>query len=97
MGRQAYTIAIKNCLGGTAAWHHEKRHEWQEEKFGVLSFSAKWQFIVWTLCFALLWGSLQFVGLLLFSAWYLLEFACEADAVVYSIRKVGVRRWLKES
>ena len=98
MTEAAYTVSIINCRKGSAAYHHERRHEWQEEEWGVLSFAAKYQFLVWTFCFACLWNPfLLHFGVLLFSAWYLFELFLEADAVVHSIRVVGLKRWLKES
>lgn len=91
------TIVIKNCRRGTAEWFHEDRHKQQEERWGLVSLTGALQHYLLLAAFV---GCSLFrwdvVSLLVFGL-LINDYALEWDAEVYSMKRVGLRRWLERS
>jgi len=94
----AYTIVIKNCKKGTGAWFHEKRHEWQERKYGLISFFGFTDYLTLTLLGVSLYWQAYFYSTVIFSLYVLPIFLLELDAEYYAVRKKGfINYYLKHA
>ena len=91
--KKPFIMVIRNAKRGSGSWFHEKRHEWQEERFGLLSLTANLHHYLVILCLvtALYFKefAVQSIILLILNDWLL-----ELDADYYALKKVGLRAWL---
>ena len=97
MVKTAVMIIVKNCKRGTAAYYHEQRHKEQEERWGLISLSGSLQHYLLLAAFVGAWLQRWGVVSLLLLGLLLNDFVLEWDAELYSLRRVGLRRWLLRS
>ena len=91
------TITVRNCRRGTAAWFHEQRHVEQERRFQLLSWTGWLQHWLVIGVFVAAWYQLYYWVFWLAFSLLLDDFLLEFDAELYSLRRVGWRRWWNRS
>lgn len=91
------TLVVKNCRRGSAAWFHERRHVEQEERWGLVSLTGSLQHYLLLAAFVGCWLARWDVVFLLVLGLLLNDYLLEWDAELYSLRQVGLRRWVRRS
>ena len=97
MKRRPMTVlSIKNCRKGSYAWHHEKRHVFQERRWGLLSsYCVADEWLKLLAALAVLLQNWFLTSLFVFALFFV-NAAVEFDADLYALKMTGDwRAWLR--
>jgi len=89
-------VVIRNCRRNSFAWFHEKRHQFQEKRWGLLSkYLVADELLKLLAVLAVLVQDWFFTALFVFSLFFI-STALEFDADLYALKETGDwRAWMR--